>query len=239
MSISYTREELLGRCNEAIKDVETFYTKGFVNYQGKIKGEDTLYTEVVAEFILNHIDAFKEINPISRTKRKKTYNMHHTGEHNPKSIRNEEVIAMQMFNQSKKGFRMNQVGKIIDYQTPLKSSMSDKAGKIDLLSESDDTVYILELKKKSSKETMLRCVLEAYTYLRLVDEKQLLSDFNIDSAKSVYAAPLVFWGGSQWNEMQETRKHPKLIELMKELKIKGPFYVKTDVLYDVVATPTH
>ena len=37
MSISYTRNELLSKCNEAIKDVETFYTEGFVNYQGKIK----------------------------------------------------------------------------------------------------------------------------------------------------------------------------------------------------------
>lgn len=238
MSISYTREVLLRKCNEAIKDVETFYTKGFVNYQGKVKGEDTLYTEVVLEFILDNINSFKEIEPISRKKRRKPYNMYHTGEHNPNSIRNEEIIAMEMFNQSKKGHRMNRIGEIIDYQTPLKSSMSDKAGKIDLLSDSDEAVYILELKKKSSKETMLRCVLEAYTYLRLVDKEQLLGDFGIESTKSVYAAPLVFWKGSQWDEMQETWKHPKLIELMRELEIKGPFYVKTDALYDVVAGDT-
>lgn len=73
------------------------------------------------------------------------------------------------------------IGKIIDYQTPLKDIQTDKAGKIDLLAynENEKTLRILELKKLDSKETMLRCVLEAYTYLKIVDKAKLLKDFGL------------------------------------------------------------
>ena len=45
---------------------------------------------------------------------------------------------------------------IIDYQVPLKSRLCDKAGKFDLLSQTDDAVYILELKQRNSDDTLLR-----------------------------------------------------------------------------------
>lgn len=34
--------------------------------------------------------------------------------------------------------------------------MKDEAGKIDMLAHKDETVYVLELKKPDSEETMLR-----------------------------------------------------------------------------------
>ena len=228
-----SRESIVKMCEMALKeDVRTFYTKPFVNYKGTVKGNpDLYYTELIAEFVLNHIDEFMSIQPIPKSKRGKTYNVHKQGEYNPKRYRTEERIAIDMFLQSRKGHDMKHVGNIIDYQVPLKSKMSDKAGKIDLLSVSDAGVYVLKLKKEDSKETMLRCVLEAFTYLKLIERPKLLHDFNIPDDRQIYAAPLVFKGGSQWREMQEPENHKHLLKLMKELDIKGPFYVTSKTKY--------
>ena len=78
------------------------------------------------------------------------------------SNREEEKIAMKLFDASQdKGRIFDKIGKIIDYQTPLKNVQKDDVGKIDLLAynEKEKTLKILELKKPDSKETMLRCVL--------------------------------------------------------------------------------
>lgn len=58
------------------------------------------------------------------------------------------------------------VGKIVDYQVPLKHNKSDceGMGKIDLLSKIDDTAYLLELKVPDSTEHPLRAIMEIYTY---------------------------------------------------------------------------
>lgn len=233
MSTKKSREEIVKMCEAALKeDVRTFYTKPFVNYQGTVKGNpDLYYTELVAEFVLNHIDKFMSIKPIPRSERGKSYNTHKSGDYNPKTTRIEERTAIEMFLQSRKGHDMKHVGNIIDYQVPLKAKMSDKAGKIDLLSISDAGVFILELKREDSKETMLRCVLEAFTYLKIVEKSKLLHDFNIPDDRQIYAAPLVFKGGAQWREMQEPEKHKHLLKLMKEFDIKGPFYVTSQTKY--------
>jgi len=100
------------------------------------------------------------------------------------SNREEEKIAMKLFHSSQnQGKVFDIIGKIIDYQTPLKNVQTDDAGKIDLLAynekENPKTLRILELKKPDSEETMLRCVLEAYTYLKVVDKDKLLKDFGL------------------------------------------------------------
>lgn len=234
MGKKYTREEIWQMCQDAlVGNVSLFYTNKFINYQGTIDGEDTYYTEVIAEFVLENIIAFKNIPTISRHEKNKSYKQNHIGEYDPNTNRIEEKNAMDMFVQSQNGHAMDYVGKIIDYQTPLKATEKDKAGKIDLLSETEDAIYILELKKEDSMETMLRCVLEGYTYLKTVNQEELLSDFNRPLDKPIYAAPLVFRGAAQWKEMQEIEKHPMLIRLMKELDVKGPFYLIYDSFYNV------
>ena len=103
---------------------------------------------------------------------------------------------------------------------------------IDLLAfdEKNGVLRLLELKVPNSTETMLRCVLEAYTYLRLVDREKLIQDFNCGKQKNIpldtplVACPFIYRrnskgeNGAQYQEMQEDR--PKLRELMKLLEIK-------------------
>lgn len=82
------------------------------------------------------------------------------------------------------------LGKVLDYQIPLKDKQDDKACKMDLMSfkEDENTLYILELKvpKKNTgeeTETLLRSVLEIYTYSKQVDQEKLLNDFDLPDAK--------------------------------------------------------
>jgi len=82
---------------------------------------------------------------------------------------------------------------------------------------------ILELKKADSDETMLRCVLEAYTYLRIVDKAKLLKDFDLPEDTIVKACTFVFFDGAQYKEIQKDRKYLK--ELMKKLDVE-PIYLK-------------
>ena len=91
------------------------------------------------------------------------------------SNRKEEILAKLLFYQRD----VKDLGYIFDYQTPLKASLSDSYGKIDLLGyNSKDKCYsIIELKYRpsGSDETLLRCVLEAYTYYKLFDLNQIES----------------------------------------------------------------
>ena len=144
------------------------------------------------------------------------------------SNREEEKITMELFDYSQnKGVTFDIIGKIIDYQTPLKNVQKDDVGKIDLLAynEKEKTLKILELKKPDSKETMLRCVLEAYTYLKIVDKDKLLKDFGLPKDTVVKACPFVFFDGAQYKEMQQDRKNLK--ELMKKLDVE-PVYLKEE-----------
>ena len=117
-------------------------------------------------------------------------------------------------------------GTVLDYQIPLKNSNDDKGvGKIDLISLKDDSLYLLELKRSDSKETLLRCVLEIYTYINRVDHSKLLKDFNLDIGIKLVAAPLICENGYQHNEFIEN-KESKVIELMNILNIHSPFTYK-------------
>lgn len=216
----YSRREVIEKCEKEISDVSNFYKADFINYRGKTIDTGEYYTEVIAEYICDNIERFDEIQKITRRASYQTNE--HEGNYSKNSNRLEEITAMQMFRQCKDGTEFDFIGKIIDYQTPLKNKKTDNAGKIDLLSVKDHTVFILELKREDSKETMLRCVLEGYTYLKTVDADKLCSNFNLNGIRNIYASPLVFRGKEQWREMQEQRG--QLHRLMNLLSSK-PYYI--------------
>lgn len=222
--MEYTKKQITDACQKEINDIKTFYQAKFINYRGKTSDTNEYYTEVVAEFVCSHIERFqKDIPMITRKSSYKTAS--HLGEV-PTSNREEETIAIKMFNQSdKEGYKYPFIGKIIDYQTPLKSIKTDVAGKIDLLSYNGHTLHILELKKPNSAETMLRCVLEGYTYLKTVDRKKLLSNFDLPPNTVVEANPLVFKNSIQHQEIKEGRKW--LNCLMDVLNVT-PYYLTED-----------
>ncbi|SDM56308.1 hypothetical protein SAMN05192585_101118 [Acetanaerobacterium elongatum] len=219
--MEYTRRQIREKCSCDFKSVKTFYQADVVNYLGNSSDTGESYNEIVAEFVLENLDTF--LHSIPQITREASYrNSSHDGEYSASSNRVEEITAIRLFNHCKDGTEYDFIGRIIDYQTPLKSKRSDTAGKIDLLAYDGDTLRLLELKKPDSMETMLRCVLEAYTYLKTVDTAKLLCDYELPASSSILACPLVFKGGNQWAEMQKDRTQLK--KLMAALGSK-PYYI--------------
>lgn len=216
----YSKDEIIKMMEEAKSDMKNFYKKEFVNYSGETSDTKEYYTEIIAEWLLDNFYLFDTIKMISRESsyKVKTHNGKIKAEN---SNREEEKIAMELFDYSQnKGVTFDIIGKIIDYQTPLKNVQKDDVGKIDLLAynENEKTLRILELKRPDSKETMLRCVLEAYTYLKIVDKIKLLKDFGLPEDTVIKACPFVFYGKEQYREMQQDREHLK--DLIEKLGIE-------------------
>ena len=230
MGKKYSKKEIL----EEIQDMGNFYKRKVVNYRGTTSDSKEYYTEVVAEWILKNIYLFDYIKPITREKSYKADS--HDGKNKDNdSNREEEKIAMKLFELSQnQGKVFDIIGKIIDYQTPLKDIQTDKAGKIDLLAynEEEKILRILELKKPDSEETMLRCVLEAYTYLKVVDKDKLLKDFGLPENTKIKACPFVFYGGEQHQEMQKNKEN--LGELIKKLDIEVIYLKEENGEYSVI-----
>ena len=216
----YTREEIIKKLQDSSKDMSTLYTQTFINYTGKTTDTKEKYTEVIAEWLLNNIDLLYKIKKITRLSSYKVDT--HDGKHNNQnSNRLEEIMAIEIFNQKS----LNILGKVLDYQTPLKNERDDKAGKIDIVSYNKDikTVYLLELKKEDNEETMLRCVLEIFTYSKTLDKDKFLEDFNLPKDTKIKASPLVFFNGSQHKEMVDGN-NKYLKDLIKKLEIEL-FYI--------------
>lgn len=233
MAIKFSKNEILEMIENAKFDIRSFYKQDFVNYAGKTKDSKEYYTEIIAEWLLSHVDLFNKIKLINRegSYRIESYDGKII---NQESNRAEEKIAMKLFDYSQnKGEIFDKFGKIIDYQTPLKNIQTDDAGKIDLLAynEDTDTLRILELKKSDSKETMLKCLLEVYTYLKIVNKVKLLKDFGLPKDTIVKASPLVFFEGMQYKEMQEDRKNLK--KLMEKMEIEPVYLIEENGKYKV------
>lgn len=165
------------------KFAANFYKVPIINYKGhvtdKSKVNNTRYSEVIADTLVSkgYIKTWLELEPLRPNHFDTGHNHSESVDINKLQISNrkEEILAKLLFYQRD----IKDLGYIFDYQTPLKAVKSDSYGKIDLLGyNSKDKCYsIIELKYRpsGSDETLLRCVLEAYTYYKLFDLNQIES----------------------------------------------------------------
>ena len=231
---TYSKDEIIKKLEVAKSEMGQFYSQDFVNYRGKTSDKERdYYTEIIAKWLLDNIELFNDIKMISRENSYKVDS--HDGKiKNEKSEREEEIIAMKLFDFSQnQGKVFDIIGKIIDYQTPLKNVQTDDVGKIDLLAynKKEKILRILELKRPGSKETMLRCVLEAYTYLKILDKTKLLKDFGLTEDTKIKACPFVFYGKEQYREMQQDREHLK--DLIEKLGIEVIYLEEKNEEYSI------
>ena len=226
MAKRYTQQEILDLCRDSSNDFSLFYSMTFINYKGDTKDTEVPYTEVIAGYLLENMSLFDTIKTITRQNSYKV-NSHEKRDVPSQTNRVEEAIAIDLY--IKRRSVEYAFGQIIDYQVPLKNVKGDNAGKIDLVSMTDNgqtkpTVYLLELKKPDSQESMLRCVLESYTYLKLLDCTKFISDYQLPPETIFSAAPLVFKDRYQYKQYVDKDTHKNLHELMNMLNVK-PFFI--------------
>ena len=182
---------------EVKRFAENFYKAPIVNYKGYLKGatqeDKNRYSEVISSILLSKdlLKSWKELAPV----RSNHFDTKHASsesvdmEQLQGTNRKEEILAKLLFYQRK----VDGLGYIFDYQTPLKATQNDSYGKIDLLGyNQDDKCYsVIELKYRpsGSEETLLRCILEAYTYYKLLDLKQIKSDVGHAGIKELKELP--------------------------------------------------
>ena len=221
-SSGYSRIEIEHKLKASIENIDTLYQQRFINYRGKTTDTKETYAEVTAEILFNIVDVFDKVNVISRKNSYRVKN-HNGTTANAHSNREEERIALGMF-----GGTFNHIGRIVDYQVPLKSTNKDiGVGKIDLLSLIDGRLIILELKKENSKETLLRCVLEAATYWRKIDREKLIRDYIEFSADTVEMAVYVFKNSMQHEQYNKKDSYTR--KLMEQLKV-GIYFITSKVI---------
>lgn len=191
MPKNYTKSEITQMVAQYFQSNEckNLYKDKCINFTGETKDTKENYSKVIVEYLVDHIDEFKKGLDKCLVTRQASYNTdNHTGKSVLKNIigeRREEKIAYAMYCQYKDNPSV--FGKILDYQVPLKNKSTDKGlGKIDLISVKESSkpgtkiIYFLELKKDNSKETLLRCLLEAYTYSKIIDKVKFCNDFHVD-----------------------------------------------------------
>lgn len=218
--MGYSKNDIITALENAALEPRTLYRQALINYRGETMDTHELFTEVISEWLLEHPEVLSSIDTIHRESPYPSDDR--DGFYREDTNREEEHIAMDMFRFCTDGGRYDHIGAIIDYQTPLKDKRTDKAGKVDLLAYDGSTLRILELKEPDSKETMLRCVLEGFTYLRTVDTEKLIKDFELPPDTRVAACPFVFKPSVLYNEYRQNR--PWLKTLMNALQSK-PYFI--------------
>ncbi len=178
MGKKYKRDETIKMLDETLndeKEISQLYNKNIVNWSSKTLDTKEYYTEVISERLLEEIEKLMEsIAPINR---KKGYRVdsHYEVISKTNTNRVEENIAKNLL-----WTNIDHLGRIIDFQVPLKDKDSDSAGKIDLISFKDGEspiAYIVELKIKDNKETLLRAVLEVFTYYCQLNKETFIKSF--------------------------------------------------------------
>lgn len=196
MGKKYTKDVTLEKLKEKSQNMNKFYSLGIVNWTGKTPLYDTkhkpeYYSEIISDFFLKkHENAESLGKKITKLIREKSYD---SDESNCKTAaaatqkRMEEKIAKTFLessraNENVPGKDYGEIGRFIKHQMALKDYRTNKnirAGKVDLVSYNDktDTVYLLELKRPDSTESLLRAGLEAFTYLHQLNHEKFCDDF--------------------------------------------------------------
>ena len=215
--MAYTESEIKKMVQGAFNNAESLYKEKFINYTGKTTQTKIKYSEVIAHEVLNNLKIFDNIKPITRSSSYKIESHHDGTIKQTQTNRQEEIYAKKLFQKIK---NIIGVGEIIDFQVPLKDKKSDKAGKVDLISleEKNQTLYIIELKYGKNKETLLRAVLEAYTYYKTIDTEKLIADFNLKGAKNIKPAVMVVHTDcNSYCELEEMIKTPGYMPELRKL----------------------
>jgi len=218
------KEKMIKKClketvqvlEHELKNAKKLYNANCVNWKGNPSDSKEYYTEVISRELLKE-KKFVLLGKIAQINRV-NYNVDtHDGKHNGNTNRAEEIFAMRL-----KGKKLEKLGFVIEYQVPLKEKRSDDAGKIDLVTSTNESIYIVELKYIGNKETLLRAILEIWTYYKQLNKVNFLKSFKLlkqNKIEDIRKAVLLSVDCNAYNEAKELSKRPKLKQLAKALDV--------------------
>lgn len=224
--MGYSKDDIL----KVIENREEYlYKKKAVNYHGHFDDETLRYTEYIAQYILQHEDFFDEVkarNDIRQGNFKMdTHKVFAEDEPCVLDRREEEWIAKEIYNKKD----IENLGKVLDYQVPLKNPGAGESnaglGKIDLLSfnKEKEELTILELKRPNTYETLLKCILEIYTYYCMVEKRVpvLVNEFDVQRVRKFNKAVLIFDGevSQPYKDLMNKEDNKYALQLMKKLGV--------------------
>lgn len=211
--------------NKLENDPNLFYKESFLNYTGKTIDTKEPYTEVIADELVKYYDQLRRIGENYPIRKAKSFNAH------PNHIPNvncrlkqfnqleycEKLLAIALYNSN----NTDCLGKILDYEVPLKEKQSDKHGKIDLVSLKDQSVILIELKIKAKNgidETLLRALLEIYTYYKLIKNSfdKIMKDYKLpsDNYKRFQPAILTDEKALSGITLSNIKEYPRILALI-------------------------
>ncbi len=211
-----------------------FYRWPGLNYKGSTNDTDELYEEIISAFLIKK-ENIRELTDMEEKTRLNSYIVHEKSQTDCLGLEESvnidnmgEVLIAKYFWQNECEFQ--HIGKITEYQIPLKDHDDDNkdnsVGAIDLLSVNEDKslVFLIELKDRGSDETMLRCVLEGYTYYKILDKNKLLENLKErgyikknPSDYKIVIAPLVFYDSQPYRDIEELSIRKHLGDFIREL----------------------
>ena len=212
-----TKEELRNRL--APDSRKTYYL-----YQVK-QVANPLYTQDVFEYVNSLLETVEtgetkladpKIETITRTR---SYKYSHSNTSKIISNRVEERIVLQLFKKKKSKAVRRVFGTLRDYQVPLKNSRDDKAGKIDFIHLQNDVLYLNEIKAPTSKESLMKAILEIQTYYQIVDHEKLRKDFRIAENVSIKKCITIFDGTLAYQQYIGDENSP-IKQLLKVFDIR-------------------
>ena len=169
------------------------------------------------------------------------YNQQLRGEHDGayrEAVAEKEIVRGLMNLQRKCIPVINHYGKdkaiypICDYEVPT----LDKSGRvIDAVARcSDDRVCIYEAKNNMSTETLLRCLMEAFTYSLLINRDRFRESFGVGKKGRIVICPLIFEGTVPYSDLMGVKSNANEKQLfsrfVKELERVGDLKVEYAVL---------
>lgn len=111
------------------------------------------------------------------------------------------------------------LGRVLDYEVPLKATEDAPHGDIDLLCVEGASLILVEAKQPSSNESILKAVLEAYTYSSLVASVRgaFLNDYGLPSETTLIPVVLTFPTATSGRQIGRIECYPRVRTLVCEL----------------------
>ena len=207
---------------------QSFYKKNILNYRGKTSDSSTPYSEVIADELFQNFNILSRLEKGVHIRKTKSFDRGHRGIPNIEArikrfgeiTYSEKLFAIALYN-SKIAFEF---GKIFDYQVPMKEKQDDAFGEIDIVALDQSAIKLIELKiKGTSEETLLRALLEVYTYYKIIKGslKKFIHDFKLTAQRQLFFQPCIITdrdalSGKTLHDLESYPCTTKLISTMQK-----------------------